>query len=82
MALKPSIGAAEPRTTDVPDGFAVKTFVCFGIFLDTDSATGGASAAAVQPIAVGIQAVLDVLWVDFDVILPGQAAGAVPGGNF
>ena len=49
------------------------------VALQADDAAGRAGGALVQPVAVGVEAVLDVLRVDLNLVLLGDGPGALPG---
>ena len=66
----------------MPPGIAVEAGVLAGGFLQAFVAAGRAGAAAVQPVAVGVQAVLDVVGVNLVAVSCSQIAGRFPGGDF
>ncbi len=63
----------------LPAGLAVKTAVGGAGLLKAMDPAGRAGTALVQPIAVGIQAVLDVVVINMRVVAFGQASGGLPG---
>lgn len=66
----------------MPDGAAIEAMVGAAIGLQTTTGAGGAGRALVEPVAVGVQAVLDVIGVDVLAEAFGQAFGFFPGLNF
>ena len=67
----------------MPLSVAIEAFIkVIGVVLEALRAAAGAERAAVEPIAVGVQAILDILVVDFDAELLGELAGVGPGGDF
>ena len=60
-----AVGAAETAGGDLPDGVAIKTTIVDKVsLLETFGTAIRANAALVQPIAVCVEAVLDVVFVD------------------
>lgn len=77
-----AIWATETLAADMPVGVAVVTMVFASFPLESVAIAGRARAAAVQPVAVGIQTVFYVILVDNYLKLGGQLLGLLPGGNF
>lgn len=66
----------------MPAGVAVKTAVVTAfIGLETLRAASWANAAPVEPVAIGVEAVLDIIFVNNHAVLLGNCAGMAPGGN-
>ena len=59
-----TIGANKAATTYLPNGLTVEALVGGHIFLQYMGTTGWAGRAAVQPVAVTVQAILDVVLID------------------
>lgn len=49
------------------------------IYLQAIEHAGGAGAAGIQPVSVGVQAVLNVVFVDGDSKFTGKFSGSLPG---
>lgn len=75
-----AVGPAETAGADPPDGVAIEAVVVrIIVLLEAFGAATRADTALIQPVAVGVQAVLDVVFANFDADLLAQAAGLFPG---
>jgi hypothetical protein len=63
----------------MPGSAAIKTFVGTGVGLGGVDSAPWTFTSPVQPVAVGIQAVLDMVLIDIDPILLTDFGGFVPG---
>lgn len=66
----------------MPARLAVDTYVLVRLFLHACNVANRALAAQVQPVAVSIQAILDMLFVDCYVVVAGDAFSLLPRLNF
>ena len=82
-AFATAVGAAETASCNPPNGVAIKTTIVDKVpLLEALSSAIRTNAAFVQPVAVSIKAILDMVFVDSDAQVLGQAAGPLPGSDF
>lgn len=74
-----SVGSAEARVADLPGRFAIVATVRTRIRLCTHHGASGAGATAVEPVAIGIQAILHVFRINLDAVVLAKLAGMLPG---
>ena len=78
-----AIGATKARRSNFPDGVAIKALIVCGDFLLQALVIAfGTDAALVEPVAVGVEAVLDVIFGNLYVKVACEQLGSLPGSYF
>lgn len=67
---------------NAPFGTAIEALIGTVVALQTDDATVRAACALVQPVTIGIYAILGVLLVDLDFVAAGDFVSVLPSCNF
>lgn len=80
--MEQTIGATQLGAGDAPLGVAVITTIGMHILLQASNRAFGAFAALVEPVAVGVQAVLDMVEVNQMAVFFAEFGGFIPSGGF
>ena len=61
---------------------AVEAVVRGAVLLEPVLGAGGAFATRVQPVAVRVETILDMVLIDRNIVFCGEFTGFIPGGDF